>query len=337
MHYRSLFDLNATIAANAHRLPRDIDLVVGIPRSGLLAANLLSLLTNLPLADLDGYLEERLTSAGKTKPQDKLRPFADIRKVLILDDSINTGGAMVEARQRIAAAGFGHQYVFASVYGARPTYDCCDLIFAVLPQPRIFQWNLMHHNFLEKACVDIDGVLCKDPTHEENDDGERYLEFLLMAPPLHLPTKKIKSLVTSRLEKYREPTETWLRRQGILYDELIMLDLPSKEERQRAGAHGSFKADYYRGSDAVLFIESELPQARQIARLSRKPVLCLETHTLIDAATADSAITVVGQNVAAAPYRPPFSRRMKELLRSSIGQSGYDALKRLRHHDVQAQ
>lgn len=44
--------MNDTIVRNLHRLPRDIDLVVGIPRSGLLAANLLSLAANIPMADL---------------------------------------------------------------------------------------------------------------------------------------------------------------------------------------------------------------------------------------------------------------------------------------------
>ena len=38
MHYRSISDMNDAIVRNLHRLPRDIDLVVGVPRSGILAA-----------------------------------------------------------------------------------------------------------------------------------------------------------------------------------------------------------------------------------------------------------------------------------------------------------
>ena len=52
MHYRSISDMNDAIVRNLHRLPRDIDLVVGVPRSGILAATLLSLTANIPMADL---------------------------------------------------------------------------------------------------------------------------------------------------------------------------------------------------------------------------------------------------------------------------------------------
>ncbi|RUU06821.1 phosphoribosyltransferase, partial [Mesorhizobium sp. M7A.T.Ca.TU.009.01.3.2] len=37
MHYRSISDMNDAIVRGLHRLPRDIDLVVGVPRSGVLA------------------------------------------------------------------------------------------------------------------------------------------------------------------------------------------------------------------------------------------------------------------------------------------------------------
>lgn len=55
-----------------------------------------------------------------------------------------------------------------------------------------------------------------------------------------------------------------------------MLDLPSAAERRQAGVHGSHKAAYYRTSSARLFVESELHQANEIARMSGKPVLSIE-------------------------------------------------------------
>ena len=53
----------------------------------------------------------------------------------------------------------------------------------------------MHHLWLASACVDIDGVLCIDPTAEENDDGPRYREFLSCAKPLYLPTVPVGALL----------------------------------------------------------------------------------------------------------------------------------------------
>lgn len=68
MNYRSITDLNSTILRNIHRLLRGLDLVVGVPRSGLLAANLLALLANLRLSDLDSYVEGGVYTSGVTKP-----------------------------------------------------------------------------------------------------------------------------------------------------------------------------------------------------------------------------------------------------------------------------
>jgi uncharacterized HAD superfamily protein len=190
----------------------------------------------------------------------------------------------------------------------------------------------MHHKFLAQCCVDIDGVLCLDPTEAENDDGPAYEKFLSEALPLFGPTRKIGWLVTSRLEKYRALTEAWLAKHGIQYDKLIMLDLPSKAERQRLGVHGSFKADFYRKSDAILFIESEHQQALKIAELSGKPVLCVETHLV----TYPDALSLpaLGQTARNLPGRlrqigSPDGRKtaIKTVARTLLGERGYETLK----------
>jgi uncharacterized HAD superfamily protein/hypoxanthine phosphoribosyltransferase len=323
MQYRSVSDLNQTIIRNLHKLPRELDLVVGIPRSGLLAANLLSLAANIPMTDLDSFISGKTYSSGVTKRRAVLdQDMAEARRVLIIDDSINGGNAMAEARAKVAHLPNSDHYLFAAVYGSYPQHAEADLIFEVVPQPRLFQWNFMHHKFLEESCVDIDGVLCVDPTHEENDDGIAYQTFLAEAIPLHGPTRKIGYLVTSRLEKYRSLTEAWLARHRIQYGQLVMLDLPSKAERQRLGVHGSFKADFYKSSPATLFIESEDEQAKRIAALSGKPVLCTETHQLYQSSS----------NFLNSPIRHVRSdERPKEMLKAAakamLGERGYRALK----------
>lgn len=275
MNYRSIADLHHDIMSGLHLIPRDVDLVVGIPRSGLLAANMLALLLNLPLADIEGFAEGRLLSSGVSRRRSALDlRFEDLRHVLVLDDSTYTGRAFKEARLKLAHLTDRIKITYAAVYDAGEV-DVGDAItFQKLPMPRVFQWNLMGHSVLHRSCVDIDGVLCADPTEEENDDGDAYVEFLLNAKRMAAPTERIGHLVTSRLEKYRPQTEQWLARHGVQYDRLIMLDLPSAAERRAAGNHGRFKGEYYRKSDAILFIESEPWQAVEIARISGKDVLC---------------------------------------------------------------
>ncbi|MFC0200954.1 phosphoribosyltransferase [Paracoccus rhizosphaerae] len=325
--------MNDAIVRNLHRLPPDIDLVVGIPRSGMLAANLFCLITNIAMTDLDSLLEGRIYSSGtSSKRRSALdRGLPDMRRILVLDDSIRSGKAMRAARERLEAAGLGGRVMMGAVFGIQSKHVETDFIFEVVPDPRVFQWNLMHHVILKKSCVDIDGVLCVDPTREENDDGPAYAKFLAEAFRLHAPTQRIGTLVTSRLEKYRGPTEAWLARHEIEYDKLVMLDLPSKAERQRLKAHGSFKAEVYRKSDAHLFIESEFGQAETIARVSGKPVFCVDTQQMISPDAL--SVAALRQELRNLPSRlrqaNSAGSKIKTLARSVLGEAGYLRLKNI--------
>ena len=283
MQYRSYADLAHVIAMRGHLLPPDIDLVVGVPRSGLLAANMICLARNLPLVDLDGFVEGRVFGTGWTKRSAGAAKNASGRRhILVVDDSISSGRSMREARDKLAAARTNARITFCAVFG-RPDADNpeADIILERVPLPRVFEWNLFHHDELGKMCLDIDGVLCHDPDHNQNDDGDRYLGFLREAQPLYATTRPIGHLVTSRLEKYRAHTEQWLNRHGIEYNKLWMLDLPTAADRRRLGAHATFKASIYKKSKATLFVESEALQARQIASLSGKPVLSIAEHRIV--------------------------------------------------------
>ena len=327
MNYRSLADLNAAIVSNLHRLPPDIDLVIGVPRSGLLAANMLSLLSDIPLTDLDSFLDGRRYTS-RTDSRAGIHDLSQPRRILVLDDSISSGKAMREARDRISGSGRQAEFVFAAVYGIEAAHEDADLVFERVTLPRIFQWNFMHHILLEQACVEIDGVLCVDPTELGNGEGETRRGASSDAVPLYTSSRKMGWLVTSRPESDREPTEAWLKRQRIDYGELIMREGPDTEEDARAG----FKAEIYRRARSTLFIESRERQADIIARLSGKPVLCVQTQQVHLPDPMSSA--AVRQQMRNLPLRlRQFGRntgnRWKIMARGVLGAGGYQALKKL--------
>lgn len=279
MNYRSIADLNDDTFELAQSLPSEIDLVVGIPRSGLLAANLLCLYLHTPMTDVDGLLERELLATGNRHAEDLA--FEDVETVLVVDDSVYTGETMRETNSRIDDSELPFEVEYGAVYVTREGDQFVDYWSEFVPRPRAFEWNIMHRSALGQWCVDVDGVLCRDPTPEENDDGEQYREFLASVEPKIVPKKRIGWLVTARLEQYRPETEAWLDRHGIEYDDLIMLDLPDKETRRKRGSHAEFKADVYRSSGATLFVESDPRQAEEIAVRSNRPVFCFETKEMI--------------------------------------------------------
>ena len=313
MNFRSIADLSAAISRNLYKVPRDVDVIVGIPRSGVLAASILSLELNLPLTDIDGLINGKLLPSGMTRSNPRwISDLNEARHVLVIDDSILSGRSLANVKSCIVQSDIRHRISYAAVFAAENSTNHVDIYFEICPSPRYFSWNYLHHPNLRNWCVDIDGVLCCDPTDLQNDDGDRYLEFLSSAAVLRIPSYEIGWLVTSRLEKYRRPTETWLQKNGVQYRNLVMLEGHTAELRRRSGVHGKFKADVYSRSGADLFIESELTQAKRIAFLSGKPVICLETQQLINPDVLSVAY------VKQAVYRPSKIFRKLRRLGSTI-------------------
>ena len=278
LNYKTYSDLLIDIKRNIDKLPAGIDLVVGIPRSGIIPAYMIGFALNTKVCSFDEFMNDIDITNGQ-------RPIKERgNTILIVDDSSGSGGSIERAKQALSAKDVsGKKIYFMSVYVCRSAREYVDYWFVVLPFPRMFQWNYMNHGSIEKSCFDIDGVLCVDPKEEENDDGDKYRYFLLNAKPLYIPNYKIYALVTSRLEKYRKETEEWLAKNNVRYEHLYMLDLPSKEERIKLNAHAQFKAEIYnRLASTVLFYESSLSQAYEIAGLTKKSVFCVETDELIN-------------------------------------------------------
>jgi len=305
MNYKTVQDLNADTHRLAKNLPQDIDLVVGIPRSGLLAANLLCLHLDVPMTDIDGLCEGRMHDTGsRFEHPDSLNEF---ESVLVIDDSVLTGGQMTKTRDRLAKHDFTFEITFAGVYITPRGHQYVDYWSEVVHPPRVFEWNILHHTKLTDFCVDIDGILCRDPTPEENDDGANYREFLTTVEPNIVPEHRIGWLVTSRLEKYRPETEQWLADHGIKYDKLVMMDVPDMETRRKQGNYGEYKTNVYKSTDADLFIESDPRQAAEICRKANRPVYCYDSNEMMTPSMIDRSQRRISESVAAIKSEPLLS------------------------------
>lgn len=278
MYFRNIADLNQIILKRLSILPRDFDLIVGIPRSGMLPANLLALYLNKPYTDIHSFVNGHVYKAGERGQFITVKEF---KKILIVDDSVSSGSAIKKAKELLVGIDPDFEISFCAVYVPPGKELVVDYVFEIVPLPRYFQWNIFNHTSLDKACFDIDGVLCVDPTPEQNDDGPIYLDFIKNAAPLYIPGSLIGTLVTSRLEKYRTETENWLKQHNVKYKKLIMLDLPDMYARQRANNHAEHKASVYKENEYNLFFESSLRQALEINQLTGKPVFCTENFEMV--------------------------------------------------------
>jgi uncharacterized HAD superfamily protein len=334
LNFRGLPELERALQDIAVRLPADVDLVVGVPRSGLLAASILALQLNLPLTDVDGLLAGRTLMTGRRAVRTGRRDgVAGPGRPVIVDDSVLGGGQLREVRERLASAGHDGDALFAAPFVSRDAQDQVDLFAEIVEPPRIFAWNLLHHPLLmARACIDIDGVLCPDPLRWQNDDGDRYREFLTGTPPLFLPSVPVRYVVTARLERYRAETEAWLAEMGVAYDELVMMDLEDADTRRRLGGHARHKAEFYKRSGMDLFVESSYAQAVEIAARSGRQVFAVDRREMVYPSPARALAEAPGpflRSVSPVPPARVLRSRVRARVRTALGPRGAAAAKRL--------
>ena len=283
MIYKSYCDMADTIRRNLWKVPNDVSLIVGIPRSGMIAALLVSELLNKPCATLDEFIQGQEMSCGKSRRK-LMREFPVIgkKKVLVLDDTVNIGYAMENAKSELSFLSCKYEIVFACVYArGRNAKAYVDIFFEDIYDPGkswyLYEWNILHHHASKtKASMwDIDGLLCKDPPSEV--DVTAYESYISNAIPMIVPTTTIGALVTYRLEKYRKVTEKWLQSHGIDYNHLYMFDAPDRDTRNATKKASRYKAELYGNAPwARLFFESSRKQAEKIFKRTGKPVFCYE-------------------------------------------------------------
>ena len=285
MKYTTLSDFCNTIRNNIQKLPHDIDFVIGVPRSGMIAASIISEFLNVPLIDVNSFITGSVPSGG-----DRLQLYNQklTNKVLVIDDSTFSGKSMRETKEKLKSKD-GYEFIYSVVYleGDKGSEE----IDFYLEDMRhvdegwgnicLYEWNLFNHypHVMAKIMWDLDGVFCVNPT--QDSDEEKYLEYIKNATPLFTPKVRLNKIVTYRCVKYLNETREWLNKNGISFNVIAMVNAQNYIERhQVAPSSAQFKAEIYKNDDAQLFIESEENQAREIAELSGKPCLCVKNNTL---------------------------------------------------------
>ena len=292
--YITFSDMCRDIRENLWKIPRDVCGVVGIARSGLLPATVISELLNVGLTSLGelitcGDLERAFSDHGG-------RPMRTEqgKKILIVDDTCFAGTqkkGVSELIKKTFGSNTGYEFIYLVVYmeGTGEIFMPDIYLRDVRQMAKdsqynivLYEWNIFNHypSVMNRMMFDYDGVFCVDPPDERNT--EEYLNYIKDPIPLFIPTVKGETnlrIVTYRLNKYRKESEDFLLKNGIGNFTLTMNAAETYEERGKIPP-SAFKGSIYKESDAILFIESEDWQAQQIHAISGKPVFCVSTNKM---------------------------------------------------------
>lgn len=266
MNFKSIKNMSEDIRRYLMpKLPSDIGIVYGVPRSGLLPATIIATFLGAELAtigqsSISGQRKKNFIKRKKTRS-------------LIVDDSMYRGGAMQKALQMC-----DKPCETCVVYVSPESKTKVNYFSEILPGPRFFEWNFLGIKATEDFVFDMDGVICEDPKVYDND-GASYQKEIESVRPLFIPQVKIKAICTNRIERWRPQTENWLNRYGVLYDELLMQPFKTAVERRLKSTSAGFKSEYYK-NNGTLFVESHNSHAKEISKITKKPVLSIEAMKL---------------------------------------------------------
>lgn len=257
------FVTNSDLARDAlllsNLLPHEISGIVGIPRSGMIPATILSTHLHLPLFSLDhrgihdmqcGWRLSDAIYAARKGP------------MVVVDDTSMYGGSLKGAKEWWDKYGKGVEVIWTTVYCSPRKYHTKgplpDLWAVDLDDPHLLEWNFVNSGWARKMAFDFDGVLTREGTTQ----------------PLYLPRKyPVELVVTGRFEYERSRTESWMAKHGVVCKRLEMWQ-GTPAEREDVKAIASFKSEHLKNSGLEFFVESDVVQAEEIAKLIKIKVIC---------------------------------------------------------------
>ena len=248
------------------------DVVVGVPRSGLVVASIVATKLGKPLSTPDQFPENIWKSKKIASPQQI--------KILLIDDSVASGKSLTEAHNNLLKKidNTNVTVTTAALIVDPEKTSIVDMFYKEIPKPRIFEWNLMHADKGVLA-VDMDGVLCADPPELVERDTAAYIAWMQSVRPYLIPAFPIDVIITSRLEKYRKETEAWLLKHGVTYKKLVMWDLAHHTQRKE-GNRARHKVETLLAVKPFMYWESSQKDAEYIFEKTKIPVWCVDKNVL---------------------------------------------------------
>ncbi|MBO7694102.1 MAG: hypothetical protein J6W16_03005 [Methanobrevibacter sp.] len=290
MKYISIKQMFDDIRLNSYKIGQlNPQGIIGIPRSGLMAATLLSQELHIGVCSINEFIDNNGQEHVFYHHGHRQIEHNNSNIFIILEDSCYNG-SMIEHVKALKSTFPDKIFISACIYLEgpckvyKPDIALVDIRKEVLNNAEmpvaLYQYNLLDNYWNFKFLYDLDGVMCIDPPCDINT--EAYENYLLNPIKLHIPITPSNnpiSICTYRLNKYERETRRFLDTNKVKCKDLFMFPSASKEIRALTQP-AYYKAQHYKDNKYLLFIESNDQEAQQICRLSQKPVYCYSTGNM---------------------------------------------------------
>lgn len=268
--------------------------IIAIPRSGMIPATILSEELHIGMCSYNEFFDNNGDGKVFNRHGNRTVNHNQSNIYLVVEDSC-CHGSMGEKVQALKKAFPDKMFVSLAIYIDGPCNlykpDICfvdfrrDIAQILSSNPNELSTILYYYNILDgwwnfKFLYDLDGVMCVDPPDDR--DTKAYEDYLRAPKTLHIPmtpSGQPFDICTYRLSKYEKETREFLKNNKVNYGKLIMAKAATRELRNLT-PQAVYKAEHYKDSKYILFIESNDNEAQQICTLTGKPVYCYETGRL---------------------------------------------------------
>lgn len=285
------------IRKNLWRIPR-VDLVLSVPRSGLLPAAIITKFLNVntitvykfcDIVENSEHIQEDIKKELVKSDLTLVFQKEEYKNILLVDDTIASGRQLSKWVKRLSDERYkGFNIIILTVYKEQKVSTNISLVDlypvlkdSLLKSP-LYEWTIWNRRDITPYfAFDLDGVICVNPPDDHNT--EEYENYLKNPKPLYTPIVEkgfSTTVITYRLEKYREETSKFLASRGLPCT-LYMVGCKDREERNSTMNPAAYKATVLKSlPHIILYIESNDWEARAIHQLWGRPVFCVESNTL---------------------------------------------------------
>lgn len=241
----------------------DFDVVVAIPRSGLIAGSIISTYFGKPLSTPEMIIENKKWMSKKADNSNFYN------RILLVDDLLWTGKQMNEVREQLRTKLPTINIRCAALYINESLTNEVNLFYKTVPDNSLCHcdYNLMHAR-PGKIAYDLDGVLCFDW-----DNISNYENHLCTVKPYRIPVYEIDCILTARLEIYRPVTEQWLKDHDVKWKKLYMRNTENQDVVQ-------FKSEILLKENPEIYVESHPFYADLIHKETGLTVVCTDNNTM---------------------------------------------------------
>lgn len=156
LNYRSISDMTSLIKQKLSFISSEYDFIVGVPKSGLITASIISTLLNIPIVPIEVLTSNNYKNISMNPKKWKRQISLQLNErysVLLVEDSVNTGDSIKSALTVIEKSPYILDVKTLCAYGTERSLYIADYVLEVCPQPRFFEWNFPHSYILNKSIV----------------------------------------------------------------------------------------------------------------------------------------------------------------------------------------